>query len=69
MNGRLWPMPPIFASRRNPIPKTACANGLVMVDKPVTIRRDRIGQKIGRVADDEIKRVNSALAYVMGLAD
>jgi mRNA interferase MazF len=40
-----------------------------MADKPVTIRRERVGQRIGRLADDEISRVNVALAFVMGLAD
>ena len=38
-------------------------------DKPMTIRRDRIGRRIGRLAADEIGRMNLALAFVMGLAD
>jgi mRNA interferase MazF len=41
----------------------------VMADKPVTIRRERIGQRIGRLAAAEIARLNVALALVMGLAD
>ena len=41
----------------------------VMVDKPVTVRRERIGQSIGRLADADIGRLNIALAFVMGLAD
>lgn len=41
----------------------------VMADKPVTIRRERIGQFVGRLADAEIGRLNIALAFVMGLAD
>jgi mRNA interferase MazF len=41
----------------------------VMADKPVTIRRERIGRKIGRLADADIARLNIALAFVMGLAD
>jgi len=41
----------------------------IMADKPVTVRRERVGQTIGRLAADEIKRLNSALAFVMGLAD
>lgn len=50
------------------------ANGLrvrsqVMADKPVTIRRERIGKTIGRLGADDIKRVSVALAFVMGLAD
>jgi mRNA interferase MazF len=53
-----------------PTPK----NGLrvksqVMADKPVTIRRERVGQKIGRLDDKDIGRINVAIAFVLGLAD
>ena len=41
----------------------------VMADKPVAIRRERIGQRIGRLAAADIARLNVALALVMGLAD
>src|SRR5436305_6440208 len=41
----------------------------VMADKPVTIRRARIGRSIGRFEDGDIARLNVALAFVMGLAD
>jgi mRNA interferase MazF len=41
----------------------------VMADKPVTIRRERIGQKIGRLDDQEMARLGIALAFVLGLAD
>jgi mRNA interferase MazF len=41
----------------------------VMADKPVTVRRSRIGQLIGRLDADQIARLNIALAFVMGLAD
>jgi mRNA interferase MazF len=52
----------------------SAANGLrsrsqVMADKPVTVRRTRIGERIGRLAPDEMARLNIALAFVMGLAD
>jgi mRNA interferase MazF len=40
-----------------------------MADKPVTIRRNRIGQRIGELAAAAIARLNAALALVMGLAD
>jgi mRNA interferase MazF len=40
-----------------------------MADKPVTIRRERIGQWVGRLGGDDMARVNVALAFVMGLAD
>lgn len=50
------------------------ANGLrqrsqVMADRPVTIRRERIGQLVGRLDEQDIARLNVALAFVMGLAD
>lgn len=41
----------------------------VMADKPVTIRRERIGRLIGHLDDKDIARLNIALAFVMGLAD
>lgn len=50
------------------------SNGLlvrsqVMADKPVTVRRARIRQTVGRLDADEIGRINVALAFVLGLAD
>lgn len=41
----------------------------VMADKPVTLRRERIGQTIGRLGDRDMARLGIALAFVMGLAD
>jgi mRNA interferase MazF len=41
----------------------------VMADKPVAIRRERIGQRIGQLEAADIARLNVALALVMGLAD
>jgi len=40
----------------------------IMADKPVTVRRTRIGQHIGRLASEDTGRLNTALAFVMGLA-
>jgi mRNA interferase MazF len=50
------------------------ANGLrvrsqVMADKPVTVRRERVGQVLGHLDPADIARLNVALAFVMGLAD
>lgn len=45
------------------------ARSQIMADKPVTVRRARIGQSIGRLDDGDIGRLNIALAFVMGLAD
>ena len=41
----------------------------VMADKPVAVSRERIGQRIGRLEDADIARLNVALALVIGLAD
>lgn len=41
----------------------------IMADKPVTVRRERIRQTIGRLAAEDVRRLNVALAFVMGLAD
>ena len=41
----------------------------VMADKPVTIRRERVGQRIGRLGAADMARLSAALAFVMGLAD
>lgn len=61
---------PAFRITIEPSPE----NGLrvpsqVMADKPVTIRRERIGRRLGRLTHDEIALLNAALALVMGLAD
>jgi mRNA interferase MazF len=41
----------------------------VMADKPVTIRRERIGRRIGSLSEKDVDQLNVALAFVMGLAD
>ena len=51
----------------------SAGNGLrsrsqVMADKPVTVRRSRIGQPVGRLGERDIGRLNIALAFAMGLA-
>ncbi len=40
----------------------------VMADKPVAIRRERIGRKIGRLGNQDMARLGAALAFVLGLA-
>lgn len=52
----------------------SATNGLhvrsqVMADKPVTVRRERIGRTIGRLSAEDGGRLDVALAFVMGLAD
>ncbi len=41
----------------------------IMADKPVTIRRERVGRRIGSLDEKDVARLNVALAFVMGLAD
>ena len=41
----------------------------IMADKPVTIRRERVGKILGALSTAEVRRLNVALAFVLGLAD
>ena len=53
-----------------PAPETGLrVRSQVMADKPVTIRRERIGRRIGQLRSSDLARLNVALALVMGLAD
>lgn len=50
------------------------SNGLrelsqIMADKPVTVRRTRIAKVIGQLGVADVRRLNTALAFVLGLAD
>lgn len=61
---------PDFRVTIEPGPQTGLrARSQVMADKPVTIRRERVGRRIGRLAAADMSRLNVALAFVMGLAD
>lgn len=55
----------IQPSRRNGLG----APSQVMTDKLVAVKRQRIAQKIGRLENDEMMRINTALAFVLGLTD
>src|SRR5215470_5600172 len=41
----------------------------VMADKPVTVKRERIGRKIGSLGSQDMAQLGIALAFVLGLAD
>ncbi|MEQ9334690.1 type II toxin-antitoxin system PemK/MazF family toxin [Thalassobaculum sp.] len=45
------------------------ARSQIMADKPVTVRRERIGGRIGALGAADAARLNAALAFVLGLAD
>ncbi|WP_160009126.1 type II toxin-antitoxin system PemK/MazF family toxin [Rhizobium sp. 18055] len=52
----------------------SAANGLrtrsdVMADKPLTVRRHRVGSVIGSLSQEDIQRLNVALAFALGLSD
>ena len=41
----------------------------VLADKPVTLRRTRVARHIGRLSAEDMARLNTALAFVIGLSD
>ena len=41
----------------------------IMADKPVAVRRERIRARVGRLDVRDVRRLNRALAFCMGLAD
>src|SRR5215469_7404822 len=48
-----------------PAPETGLrVRSQVMADKPVAIRRERIGQRIGQLGSADVARLNVALALV-----
>jgi mRNA interferase MazF len=40
----------------------------IMVDKVTTVSRDKLGERIGRLADEDVVRLNRALMLFLGLA-
>jgi mRNA interferase MazF len=45
------------------------ARSQIKADKPVTIRRERVGKRIGSLETRDLARLDVAIAFVMGLAD
>ena len=41
----------------------------IMADKPVTVHRERISARIGGLDVRDVRRLNRALAFCMGLSD
>lgn len=39
----------------------------IIADKPTTVRRSRIGQRIGRLSREEMTRLNAALVFAVGI--
>jgi mRNA interferase MazF len=40
----------------------------IMVDKVTTVAKSKLGERVGRIEDEEIVRLNQALVVVLGLA-
>jgi mRNA interferase MazF len=60
---------PLIRITIDPTPENGLrAVSQIMIDKPTTIRRERIGRVIGRLPDDIMLRINRALIVWMGLA-
>jgi mRNA interferase MazF len=64
---------PTDAPLFRPLIEPSEGNGLksvsrLMADKVTTIRRSKLGQRLGRLADQDILRMNRALIVFLGLA-
>lgn len=60
---------PILRILVEPTPETGlCAPSRLMVDKVTTVPRRRLGPCIGRLADEDLLRLNRALLVFLGLA-
>ncbi len=69
MTSTLAPIPEIRVTIE-PRPENGLrAPSQIMVDKPVTLARDKIGASIGQLNDEEMADLDIALAFVMGLTD
>jgi mRNA interferase MazF len=44
------------------------ASSHLMVDKITTVRKDRLGSKVGRLDDEDVTRLNRAIMIFLGLA-
>ncbi len=42
---------------------------VVMIEKPLSLRQSRVSVHIGKLSDDDMERVNAALAFALGLSD
>jgi len=40
----------------------------IMIDKAMTVRRDRIGKRFGRLSEDEMLSVTRSIALFLGIA-
>jgi len=60
---------PIFRIQVEPTPENGLrATSRLMVDKFTTVPKSPLGQCIGRLADDDLLRLNRSLLVFLGLA-
>ena len=64
---------PTNAPLFRPVVEPSETNGLesisrLMVDKVTTVRKDKLGRPIGRLADEDLLRLNRAILIFLGLA-
>jgi mRNA interferase MazF len=60
---------PVFRIAVEPTPENGLkATSRLMVDKLITVTRNRLGQCIGCLADDDLLRLNRSLLVFLGLA-
>jgi mRNA interferase MazF len=60
---------PLFRLLVEPTPDNGLqAPSRLMVDKLTTVSRDKLGERIGRLSDEDLVRLNRALVLFLGLA-
>jgi mRNA interferase MazF len=60
---------PMLRIKVSPSPENGLrAASRLMVDKVTTVPKSRLGQRIGRLADDDLLRLNRSLLVFLGLA-
>ena len=60
---------PLFRIRIDPTDTNGLASpSSLMVDKLTTVRKERLGAKIGRLDDEDLIRLNRAILVFLGLA-
>lgn len=60
---------PLFRLRVEPSPRNGLrATSQLMVDKIATVSRDKLGNRIGTLEDEDAVRLNRALLVFLGLA-
>ena len=60
---------PVFRITLDPTPENGLrSTSRLMVDKLITVPRNRLGQRIGQLAADDLLRLNRSLLVFLGLA-